>query len=509
MRVLANIRLSRETDESTSPQRQRAGLTSWADSLGHTIIGWAEDLDVSGGQSPWDRPDLGKWLTDRPPADYDIIASTKIDRISRDLGDFVGLIDWANKRGKYVVAYMDSVDTSTPTGELVAKVLAIFAEFERKTIAARNVDSRKLATSEGRYHGGLPPFGYKIDKHPSGKGFILVPDETAVAILNEIIQWCRDGDSMNAICARLNERGVLTPTDYFRQSRGKPTKGNRWAPTSLRDIIGSKALLGISVTKDDKIIYGEDGLPLQKADPAILRQDWNDLQRYLETVARPGRRTLKTSPLLGVVFCLKCGRPAYRVTTRTGEYYRCGALVDGSKACAGRSFKGAALSEIVEKGLLEHVGDLEIMEEVYIPGESHSEALQDATAAWDDLQEQSAGKPKAVQDLYQKKIAMLEERIAALSELPESAPRTELRPTGRTYREAWGQADEQGRRKLLLSAGVRVEATLGEGDWVSVGRFERPNRYDEAILVGIHERIHYAYWLPVDLVARVTRQSAN
>ena len=46
--VLGRIRLSRATDESTSPERQREVMDSWAKSNDHEVVGWAEDLDVSG-----------------------------------------------------------------------------------------------------------------------------------------------------------------------------------------------------------------------------------------------------------------------------------------------------------------------------------------------------------------------------------------------------------------------------------------------------------------------------
>lgn len=505
MRVLGAIRLSHETDETTSPERQRAGLTAWAASLGHTIVGWAEDLDVSGSVPPPERPNLGRWLGDSPPVAFDIIAATKIDRLSRDLGDFVDLIEWASAQGKHIVAYMDSVDTSTPTGELVAKVLAIFAEFERKAIALRNADSQALAMKEGRYHGGTPPYGYKVAKHQSGKGFVLVPDEKAVAILDEIIAWCHQSEAMTAICAYLSDRGVPTPNDHFRLSRDKEPKGTRWSVTALRDMLRSKALRGIRVTKDGQVIYGEDGLPMQRAEPVVSQADFEFLQRYLAGQARAPRRTRNTSPLLGIVFCLKCGRPAYRTTTKTGEYYRCSARIARNPACSAVSFRSTTIPEVIENNFLKHIGGLEVLQEVFIPGESHSEALRDAEAAWNDLQERSAGKPKAVQDLYMSKIAALEELIVKLSALPEVPSRIEWRATGQTYREVWDQTDEQGKRKLLLDAGVRLETAVVDGPWVSVGRFERPTRYDEAVSLGITKDIQYAFYIPRDLAARTTR----
>ncbi|GGQ32290.1 hypothetical protein GCM10010233_57300 [Streptomyces pseudogriseolus] len=59
-RVLGVVRLSRVSDETTSPQRQRRSIQRWADQEGHVVVGWVEDIDVSGGVEPWKRPEFGK-----------------------------------------------------------------------------------------------------------------------------------------------------------------------------------------------------------------------------------------------------------------------------------------------------------------------------------------------------------------------------------------------------------------------------------------------------------------
>jgi site-specific DNA recombinase len=72
MRVLGRLRLSRSTDESTSIDRQRELITQWADLNDHTVVGWAEDIDVSGSVDPFDTTQLGDWLSSRAP-EFDVI----------------------------------------------------------------------------------------------------------------------------------------------------------------------------------------------------------------------------------------------------------------------------------------------------------------------------------------------------------------------------------------------------------------------------------------------------
>jgi site-specific DNA recombinase len=60
--ALIEIRPSNETEESTSPERQCEHDTRYCEMRGWDIVHIAEDLDVFGGISPFERPELGPWL---------------------------------------------------------------------------------------------------------------------------------------------------------------------------------------------------------------------------------------------------------------------------------------------------------------------------------------------------------------------------------------------------------------------------------------------------------------
>lgn len=507
-RVLGNIRLSDDHDETTSPARQRAGLTSWASAMDYEIVGWAEDVDISGDLPPWKRPSLGRWLGDDPPVEFDVVASTKIDRLSRDLGDFVGLIKWASQRGKFLVAYMDSVDTSTSTGELVAKVLAIFAEFERKQIAGRVRDSYELARSEGRWHGGTVPYGYFPKKQAKGEGWKLIPDPVSSKVFQTIVKQFLGGMSLTQIAHGLNETGNLPPHDYYREKAGKEVAGARWRATSLRLILASRAPLGVA-EKAGQVLRGPDGLPVKRAEAIISRSDWDQVQIRLQAIAKEPTRSRKASRLLRIAFCIDCGHPLYRQINRKNgierEYYRCRGWRDKLNDCQNSSLSGKDLQDAVEKALLGTIGDFEVTEEVHVPAEDHSRQLEEATEALTDLLRRSAGKSEAVQKVYQAQIDALEGVIERLSALPASAARVELRPTGTTYATLWEASDDEERRTLLLRSGVRIEAGRSDGPGISLGVYERTQRDDQVVLLGTLGRVRYAFYVPSDLVARSTR----
>src|SRR5215472_16481675 len=127
-KVLGALRLSRDSEESTSIERQREQLTLWARLHGHDVIGFTEDTDVSGSVSPWKRPGLGPWLTDSDKiGSWDILVSAKLDRITRSLQDFSALLAWCSDHRKVYASVAEQFDLSTAAGRMVAGVMAVFA----------------------------------------------------------------------------------------------------------------------------------------------------------------------------------------------------------------------------------------------------------------------------------------------------------------------------------------------------------------------------------------------
>src|SRR6516225_1656092 len=95
--VLGVARLSIETDESTSIERQTAGIESWATFRSQTtgddyqVVKITQDSDVSGAVSPFDREGLGPYLR-RPLLDtWQILVVYHLDRLTRSIADFEAL----------------------------------------------------------------------------------------------------------------------------------------------------------------------------------------------------------------------------------------------------------------------------------------------------------------------------------------------------------------------------------------------------------------------------------
>jgi DNA invertase Pin-like site-specific DNA recombinase len=80
----------------------------------------------------------------------------KLDRLSRSLIDFAGLLERARREGWAVIALDLGVDTTTPAGELVANVMAAVAQWERRAIGERTRAALAVRRREG-VRLGRPP----------------------------------------------------------------------------------------------------------------------------------------------------------------------------------------------------------------------------------------------------------------------------------------------------------------------------------------------------------------
>ena len=83
----------------------------------------------------------------------------KLDRISRSLSDFVNILQEFKAHKVEFVSSQESFDTSSPYGELIVKLLMVFAEFERTSIINRVTQAYAHRSEMGFYMGGRQPYG--------------------------------------------------------------------------------------------------------------------------------------------------------------------------------------------------------------------------------------------------------------------------------------------------------------------------------------------------------------
>lgn len=106
------------------------------------------------------RPRFQKMLTEFEQNKYSMLVVYRLDRVSRNVADFCGLIEQLNDWNIAFMSITESFDTSTPMGKAMLMITSVFAQLERDTIAERIKDNMHELAKTGRWLGGTTPLGY-------------------------------------------------------------------------------------------------------------------------------------------------------------------------------------------------------------------------------------------------------------------------------------------------------------------------------------------------------------
>ncbi|WVX87971.1 serine integrase [Arthrobacter phage Snek] len=453
-RAVFYLRLSSTDDASTSISRQEDDLRQHAEREGWEVVRVLTDDGISGRKA---RANAAEALRMLREGEADVLAVWKFDRWSRQglgaVADLVATLD-AVPRASFV-ALRDGLNSGQPAWRIIASVLAEVARMEADNTATRVKSSIAALKKASRYSGGVVPFGYRTAPAPDGPGRILEPNPDEAAVVREIADRILAGESLARLALELTARGIPTSRSDAREARnaGKPYEDldpGRWKATTIRTVWTGDHLLG-RVTHKGSPLTDPDGVPVRVWEPIL---DLPTLTRLRARLTAPGKpRRVKAARLLsGVVYCAHCGSKCYVRTSGGYPIYGCSAVALG-RECSQPRITAAGLEEYVTERFLDVVGDAPEVEEVeLVADDGTAEALAEIEGA---LQEASAAlladdaDPAAIVA----RIGALKARRAELRALPAELTR-EIRPTGRTLREAWHATDDVDARRALLLEGL-------------------------------------------------------
>jgi site-specific DNA recombinase len=442
-RVLGAVRLSRLVDASTSPERQQEQIYTWAKLHGHEVVHVTIDTDVSGRIPASLRPDLGPWMTQPELVGrWDILVSAKLDRVTRSVGDLCDMIDWCAAKGKALASVAEHFDLSTPAGKMVATILASVAQFERERVGERRSEAAEYLRKNGRWGGGVVPYGYAPQQ--AEHGWVLIPDPAAAAVVEWIAQELIKGRSAAAVAADLDAKGIPTST-------GK----SHWRPDSLIAMMKSPTLSGYVLSKG-QIVLDDDNQPVRR-EPILDDETWARLQSAL-AVNGDGKQTSgrkNAAPLLQILFCGLCGQPMYlqRRKDRT-DVYRCGGRITGT-TCKAISIPAPEVEEMLVSGLLHEAGDVPMRARSKVTVLDPTRELEALAKTIEQLQDDLVAS-RISATVFASTVERLEARQQALLSLaPQEGDETPPL-TGKTFGETWDDLDLEGRRAFLIATGIRA-----------------------------------------------------
>jgi site-specific DNA recombinase len=207
MKVVGVVRVSTEeqSKEGVSVDAQIAKIKAYCLLYELNLVDIIVDAGVSA--KSLNRPGLTVALAMLKSKKADGMVVTKLDRLSRSVGDWDYLIAnyFGERAGKQLFSVGDQIDTRTAAGRLVLNVLMSVAQWEREVIVERTTDAMEYKKSKGERVGAVP-FGFDL----AANGINLIPNEQEQQVITEINSLRASGHSLREIAVELTRQGIAT-----------------------------------------------------------------------------------------------------------------------------------------------------------------------------------------------------------------------------------------------------------------------------------------------------------
>lgn len=292
-----------------------------------------EDRAMSGRSDK--RPEFQKMMRAAEGRKFQAVLAYKSNRISRNMLHALAYEDRLAQYGVRVI-YAKEEFGNNAAGRFALRTMMNVNQFYSENMAEDIRRGLKDGAAQCRVIAALP-LGYC--KGPDGRYQI---DDSTAPIVREIFQRVYSGDTMAAIAADLNARGIYT-------ARGKP-----WGKNSFHTILSNERYTGVYLYDDMRI---EDGIPA-----IIDREVFDAVQDVVKSNAATirGRRRENGEYLLtGKLFCGYCGSPMVGIsgTGKHGElhhYYACRKR-RFEKSCKKKNVRRDAIEIMVAEALIMYV----------------------------------------------------------------------------------------------------------------------------------------------------------
>lgn len=254
----------------------------------------------------------------------------RLDRISRSLSDFVNILDILKKHGVQFVSSQESFDTSTPYGEMIVKILMVFAEFERQSIIERVTQAYAHRSELGIYMGGRQPYGFTlIGTEIHGiKTKMLAPVERETEHIQYIYEaYATEGVSLRRLMDSLVKNEMLPQEGSWSTAKLSAIIRNPiyvradnsiyeyFAHRNCRivsDISAFDGIHGVQLygkTKHEADDMSDMKIVVMPHEGVVSSDIWLACQKKLGKNKQIGNSVSNTTSWLGgKVFCKKCGR---------------------------------------------------------------------------------------------------------------------------------------------------------------------------------------------------------
>lgn len=263
-------------------ERQRKDCAELAERLGWTVVDTFSDNDIS-AYSGRTRPAYAAMCTALEAGRAQAVIAWHTDRLHRQPKELEPYIDLCDRKGVEVrTVRAGSLDLSTASGRMVARMLGAAARHEVEHSIERQKRAKQQAAIDGKYRGGRRAFGYEPD------GVTAQPEEADA--VRKAAESVLSGVSLRQIARNWNADGLRT-------SFG----GNEFNSREVRKILLRPRNAGIALHEGKRVAAGQWDVIV---DPDTFSAVEAVLRDPSRTVATGTERKYQGS---GVYICGKCG----------------------------------------------------------------------------------------------------------------------------------------------------------------------------------------------------------
>lgn len=254
----------------------------------------------------------------------------RLDRIGRSLSDFLRILDILKKNNVQFISSQESFDTNSPYGEMIVKLLMVFAEFERQSSIERVTQAYAHRSEKGFYMGGRRPYGFTfIDTQIGGiktKMFSPVENEAEqikylykeYSVGNVSLRKLRDNLIENNILPTMGNwstakiSAILRNPIYVKADNAVFQYYSEHSAKIVSDITEFDGVHGVQLygkTTHTAIDWSDMKVVIMPHEGVIDSKTWLKCQQRLEKNKQIGNAMSNTTSWLGgKVACKKCGR---------------------------------------------------------------------------------------------------------------------------------------------------------------------------------------------------------
>ena len=313
---LRGLRAEGYVRDSTLDQRDGFGPTiqktneqRFAEAYG-LVLGDRWYMEFVSGRNMEKRKEFQQVLEDAALDRFDVLLVDHTSRFGRNQAECIRYKAELDRLGKTVVFVSQGILSGSDRDFLSERINETLDEQYSRNLS-RYICSGLAAKAADGYAIGRAPLGYRQEKHDSGRGAWMIPDnKTMPTLVHLLTDYATGIHSFRTLAGTLNAEGYLT------------TNNRPFTESSISTVLNNRFYSGKTVyhrgRPDESVVEGAHDVPEE------VRELWAKCQEVRFEKRQPGQpgppqKQQRVYPLTGVLICDGCGEPFHGITHHSNK----------------------------------------------------------------------------------------------------------------------------------------------------------------------------------------------